>query len=120
MLKPPPANAALAFMPEGYSTQHGKLMGRQSATEGFLRAIIRHAGVDRHVAYALAPQAMAAFEPMVRALGGRAPVGVIAPENIAALAEIGTLLMPQPNIGGQAGLRALARAERACCSWSLA
>ena len=108
-----PANAALAFMPEGYSTQHGKLMGRQSATEGFLRAMIRHAGVDRHVAYALAPQAMASFEPMIRALGGRAPVSVIAPDNIAALGEIGTLLLPQPNIGPQAGLRALARAERA-------
>ena len=105
-------NAALAFMPEGYSTQHGRLMGRQSATEGFLRAMIRHAGVDRHVAYALAPQAMAAFEPMVRALGGRAPVSVIAPERIAALAEIGTLLLPQPNIGAHLGLRALARAER--------
>ena len=105
-------NAALAFMPEGYSTQHGKLMGRQSATEGFLRAMIRHAGVDRHIAYALAPQAMAAFEPMVRALGGRAPVSVIAPDNIAALGEIGTLLLPQPNLGTQAGLRALARAER--------
>ena len=100
-------------MPEGYSTQHGKLMGRQSATEGFLRAMIRHAGVDRHVAYALAPQAMAAFEPMVRALGGRAPVSVIAPDNIAALGEIGTVMLPQPNIAGQAGLRALARAERA-------
>lgn len=105
-------NAALAFMPEGYSTQHGKLMGRQSATEGFLRAMIRHAGVDRHVAYAMAPQAMAAFEPMARALGARGPVGVIAPHHIAEVAGLGAMLLPGPNIGALAGLRALARAER--------
>jgi glycosyltransferase involved in cell wall biosynthesis len=106
-------NAALAFMPEGYSTGHGKLMGRQSATEGFLRGMIHHGGVDRHIAYALAPQAMEAFEPMVRALGGRAPVSVIAPGHIAALGRIGTLLLPQPNLGEHVALRALARAERA-------
>jgi glycosyltransferase involved in cell wall biosynthesis len=99
-------------MPEGYSTQHGKLMGRQSATEGFLRAMIRHSGVERHVAYAMAPQAAPAFEPMARALGARGPVGVIATQNIAEVAQIGALLLPGPNIGAIVGLRALARAER--------
>ncbi len=106
------SNAALAFMPEGYSTQHGKLMGRHSATEGFLRAMIRHAGVDRHVAYALAPGAAPQFGPIAQGLGARAPTAVIQPQNIAACAALGTLMMPGPNIGGLASLRALAGAER--------
>ncbi len=105
------ANAALAFMPEGYSTKHGKLMGRHSATEGFLRAMIRHAGVDRHVAYALAPGAAPQFEPLARGLGARAPTSVIQPQNIAEVAGIGTLSLPGPNIGNLARLRALAGAE---------
>jgi alpha-maltose-1-phosphate synthase len=84
----PPANAALAFMPEGYSTQHGKLMGRHSATEGFLRAMIRHSGVDRHVAYALAPGAGAQFGPMAKSLGATRPAAVIAPQSIAQVAAL--------------------------------
>jgi len=99
-------------MPEGYSTNHGKLMGRHAATEGFLRAMIRHAGVDRHVAYALAPGAGPQFEPLARGLGARAPTAVIQPQNIAEVAALGTLSMPGPNIGNLARLRALARAER--------
>jgi len=106
-------NAALAFMPEGYSTQHGKLMGRHSATEGFLRAMIRHAGVDRHVAYALAPGAGPQFAPMAKALGATRPAAVIPPQAIAQVAPLGTLFMPGPNLGDLAGLRALARADRA-------
>ena len=105
-------NAALAFMPEGYSTQHGKLMGRHSATEGFLRAMIRHAGVDRHVAYALAPGAGAQFAPMAKALGATRPAVVIPPQSISQVAALGTLFMPGPNLGHLAGLRALARVDR--------
>ena len=108
----PAANAALAFMPEGYSTQHGKLMGRHSATEGFLRAMIRHAGVAEHVAYAMAPGAVAPFAAMAKALGANRPARAIPPQGIADVSPLGNLFLPGPNLGNLANLRALAGAER--------
>ena len=38
----PRANAIVVFSADNYNTTRERLMGRQSATEGFLRALVRH------------------------------------------------------------------------------
>jgi glycosyltransferase involved in cell wall biosynthesis len=106
-------NPVLVFAPEGYTTRQGKLMGRMAATEGLLRALIRHGRQDRLLAYLLHPSAMPHFAPMAAALGSTLPAETIPPARIGDVARHGPLLMPGPDIGRLAGLRALAGADSA-------
>ncbi|WP_160122769.1 glycosyltransferase family 4 protein [Rhodovarius lipocyclicus] len=107
-----PPNAALAFMPEGYTTRSGRLMGRQSATEGMLRALIRHGGLDALHAYTLAPGQEAGFAAIAGELGATQPCHAIPPGGFGAVARLGTLCLPGPDLGGLAAQRALARQDR--------
>ena len=42
-------NAALFFHPNGFDTTTGRLLGRHSAGESFLRGFVRHAEIDELV-----------------------------------------------------------------------
>lgn len=106
-------NPVLVFAPEGYTTRQGKLMGRMAATEGLLRALIRHGTQNRLLAYLLHPSATQHFAPMAAALGNRLPTETIQPARIGDVARHGPLLMPGPDIGRLAGLRAMAGADAA-------
>ena len=48
----PPTNAAIYYMPDGYEMSGKKLMGRQSAGNGFLAGFVRHSEVDAVWCYA--------------------------------------------------------------------
>ena len=58
-------NAAIAYHDGDYTTHQPLLVGRHSATSGFLRAFVRHAEVDRYYAYARSADQFAAFERQV-------------------------------------------------------
>ena len=52
MAGPSEPNAAFYFNPENYQTSGDGIVGRQSATGGFLRGFIKHGGTDRFFIYA--------------------------------------------------------------------
>src|SRR5687768_11332944 len=59
------SNAAIMIHPDAYDTQAPRLMGRQSAGEGFLRGLLRHADVDRFHLWNFARQPTAALERLI-------------------------------------------------------
>jgi len=47
-----PLSAAIFYAPDGYETGGKRLLGRQAAGEGFLKAVLRHSRCDRLFCYA--------------------------------------------------------------------
>ena len=45
------ANAVFAFVPANYDITGQQLVGRQSASEGFLRGFVRHSGAEAFWCY---------------------------------------------------------------------
>lgn len=101
---PAPA-AALLYAPDGYDTSRPRLMGRQAAGEGFLAALVRHAGFDRLVALTGSAADADAFRRHVAALGAAIPAETIPDERLDRLAETGCLLLPGPGLGAHAWRR---------------
>jgi len=106
---------ALLYAPDGFDTSRPRLMGRHAAGEGFLGALIRHAGLDRAVAFTAGAADAEAFRAQAAALGARA-AETIGPEEPHRLAEHGCLLLPGPGLGAEAWRRRRAGDARA---WSL-
>ena len=91
-------NPAILFDVDGYSLSGPRLMGRQSAGHGFLRAAVRaHAGQPIH---AVTPTRAAAetFGQVVRALDPKAQPRWIPSSRLDALAERGLFYRPDGNI----------------------
>jgi glycosyltransferase involved in cell wall biosynthesis len=98
------SNAAILIHPDAYDTTAPRLMGRQSAGEGFLRGFLRHAEVDRFHFWNISPQPVAAVERMVaRIEPPKRPVRWVAGR--PDLHEPGVLYMPGPSFGPEAWLR---------------
>ena len=97
-----PANAAFAFVQANYDTSGAWLMGRQSASESFLRAFIRHAGVDAFWCYVQSAEGCARFRDFV---GPGAETRCLLPMALPDVSEVGTLYRPGPDIGYFAWLR---------------
>src|SRR5688572_10082174 len=99
------ANAAIFYAAEGYSTAGPKLMGRHAAGEGFLRAWMRHAEVPALLCCARRKAAAAEFAAL-RAKAERVlPVRWFPPEDTKALADAGTLYLPDPHLSVHAWRR---------------
>lgn len=99
------ANLAIYYHPDGFDTNVPKLMGRQSAGEGFLRGWVRHAGVDRLYCQAPSKQAAQHFAQTARGLGWSGPVEWIAPLQAANICQPGAMFIPGPALSRDAWLR---------------
>jgi glycosyltransferase involved in cell wall biosynthesis len=98
------SNAALFFHPDGYDTTTGRLMGRHSAGESFLRGFLRHAEVDRFEMWNVGGQPTDKMQALVERIqppkrqvrwhGGR-----------ASLRDVGVLNLPVPGLDEEAWAR---------------
>jgi glycosyltransferase involved in cell wall biosynthesis len=98
------SNAAILMHPDGYDTRGRRLMGRQSAGEGFLKGLLRHADVDRFHLWNFTDLPTAALDRLVERIEPpRRPVRWIA--NRPDLKEPGVAFLPGPALGEEAWLR---------------
>lgn len=90
-------NAAIFFADDAYLTDRPKLMGRQSAGEGFLKGFVSHSGVAEFRCVTGNASAANSFAELCRGWGAsgrrisRTPLSAL-----AALSDIGTLYLPGP------------------------
>jgi glycosyltransferase involved in cell wall biosynthesis len=100
------SNAAIYLHPNGFDTSSGRLLGRHSAGESFLRGYLRHADVDRYHFWNVAGRPQAELEALVaRIQPPERPINWIAGANRPGLREAGVLNMPVPGVGGEAWSR---------------
>lgn len=97
--------AVIRAEPDGYDLARERLMGRQSAGNGFLRAAVQARG--SHPVLGLTPSHASArrIAELVKALDPAAPFEWVHPEALRRVAEIGTLYTPGPSLGLEARLR---------------
>jgi alpha-maltose-1-phosphate synthase len=91
---------AILFLPGGYQTNQSDLMGLRVANRSFLQGLIRHGGLNTLHGYA--PQQASvdtAFEQFARDLGATVPICTIEGHRLDQLAEVGGLLLLDPNLG---------------------
>ncbi|MDP3414899.1 glycosyltransferase, partial [Falsiroseomonas sp.] len=100
-----PATAALLYASDAYDTSRPRLMGRHAAGEGFLKALIQHAGFDRLVALVRTAEDEAAFRAQCAALGASMPLETVAETELHRLAETGCLMLPGPELAHHAWRR---------------
>jgi alpha-maltose-1-phosphate synthase len=93
------ANAAIYFVPEGYSTAGSKVLGRQAAGEGFLKSFLRHSEAPAFYCYAFTEHSAREFARLRDACGRKhVPVRWIGSGDIAALAQPGAIYLPGPSL----------------------
>ena len=100
-----PAQAVITYVGQNYDIS-GSLVGRQSASEGFLRAYVKHGGADPFVCFTTAPPEIDAFKKFVatHAPAGTRAEGLLATD-MMKVAQLGTLYRPGPDLGYFAWLR---------------
>jgi hypothetical protein len=98
-------NAAIYYVPEGYTTAGERIMGIQAASEGMFHGYIRHAGVERLYAFAEHPASGAAFAQAVAAIDPRLATEWIPTAEVGRLVPIGTLMLPGPGLSAYAWMR---------------
>ncbi|MEX1109839.1 MAG: hypothetical protein WEC00_13070, partial [Dongiaceae bacterium] len=100
------ANAIFVFSSDNYNTTRERLMGRQAATEGFLRGFVRHGGVDEYWCYALRRDDLETFRKRVTEFAGKQqPCAAVPALDFGTWPKVGMLYRPGPNIGYFAWLR---------------
>ncbi|MEX0809989.1 MAG: glycosyltransferase family 4 protein [Dongiaceae bacterium] len=100
------ANAIFVFSSDNYNTTRERLMGRQAATEGFLRGFVRHGGVDEYWCYSLRREDLDTFRKRIAEFAGKQrPCSAVPPLDFSAWSKVGMLYRPGPNIGHFAWLR---------------
>jgi glycosyltransferase involved in cell wall biosynthesis len=98
-------NAAILFEPDGYVLDGPKLMGRQSAGNGFLRgAVAAHAGEPIY-AYTSNDTSAQTFHGLVRSIDPNARPEWIPGDRLDVLRSRGVLYRPDQILGGLARLR---------------
>jgi alpha-maltose-1-phosphate synthase len=108
----PLPSPAILFLPAGYQTSQADLMGLRVANRSFLQGLIRHGGLNTLNGYV--PQqgiCTAAFEQLARDLGADVPVRMIEGHRLDQLAEIGGLVVPDPNLAAFARHRSFIGAQ---------
>ncbi len=81
-------------------------MGRQSAGEGFLRGVLAHADVDRVCLWNVFDTPPGELAPLLQRLGPPTrPVEWIGPADRAAIADVGAVSFPTPEIAREAWAR---------------
>jgi alpha-maltose-1-phosphate synthase len=99
------SDAAILFEPEGYVTRGARLMGRQSAGAGFLRAAVAGRNGQRVWGYTPKRRSAEIFQHLVRELDPAAEPCWIPAHRLDLIEEIGTLYLPMPELSGPARLR---------------
>ncbi len=99
------ANAAILFEADGYLLDGEKLMGRQSAGNGFLRAAI--AGRNQQTLHAYTPYEKSAriFNKVVKTQDNQAQTAWIPSDRLDLLTQVGALYLAGPGLGSYAKLR---------------
>lgn len=99
-------NAALFFLPEAYSADGPKLMGRNAAGESFLRAFLTYSQSSEFWIH-IQDQAHAhEFARKARRAGRQEPIQAVDANSLGALSQIGASYFPGPDIGTLAWQRA--------------
>ena len=106
---------AIVFEPDGYRTDGQRLMGRQAAGNGFLRAAVAASGGQTLFGYTPTHKSATAFASTVAEIDAKARTEWLPPGRDDALARIGHLYLPGPNLGEFARQRLRA----APFAWSL-
>jgi glycosyltransferase involved in cell wall biosynthesis len=101
-------NAAIFMHPDGFDTTTGRILGRHSAGESFLRGFLRHAEVERFYFWNAGATTIANLQALVtRIQPTEKPRTWITTNNRPGLAEPGVLHLPGPNLGDEAWARRL-------------
>jgi starch synthase len=98
-------NAAILFEPDGYLTTGPKLMGRQAAGDGFLRAAVKHHGGEALVAYTPRRRSAEAFRTRVAELDPAAQIRWVSGQRLQHLEDSGVLYRPDHALGISARAR---------------
>lgn len=103
-----PANAAIFFESYAFHTRGKKLMGAQSASEGFLRAFARYSGVETFYCLTQSKDESVRFQKLVHNWAPAVrPVEWIRFDNLPGLERPGCLYHPQPALAERAWQRRL-------------
>ena len=97
--------AAMYFVPAGFETGGEKLMGRQVANAGLLKAIARSAGDEPIPCYVGEPAHGEAFDRLMRQAAPTATTTTILRHQLARLQEPGCVFVPDPGLRDVARLR---------------
>src|SRR5919202_507348 len=104
--------AAILYQPEGFDTGGQRLMGRQAAGEGFLKALARHGSAESLYCCTQEKTAFEDFAQRVRPwLSDSRQIRWLPAGNPLALAEAGTLYRPDPLINELAWQRRFANQQ---------
>jgi alpha-maltose-1-phosphate synthase len=98
----PFANAAIDYYPAAFSTGGERLMGREAAGEGFLRAFLRHAEVAQFYCFTGQQADLDEFVAAARSLRPGRAVRWLPRAEPAGLAAAGCLFRPDPILSGRA------------------
>lgn len=98
-------DAAIVFEPDGYEIAARNIMGRQAAGNGFLRAAVNAAQGRPLLAYTAHRKSAEAFGKIVRQLDAEVNAQWIPADRLSALAKIGTLYIPGPELTVHARIR---------------
>jgi alpha-maltose-1-phosphate synthase len=98
-------DAAIFFEPDGYLIDKPKLMGRQSAGNGFLRAAVQACQGRTLHAYATSAKAAQVFTQQVNAQDTTVQTRWIPKYRTDLLKQVGALYLPGPGVGDEARLR---------------
>lgn len=96
---------ALRFEPDGFSIPESRVMGRHSAGVSFLRAFVRAAGAREIVGVGASAASGSFFRDNVRALSPQARARWASLADQQALADIGAMHLPDPQLARHAMLR---------------
>jgi len=111
-----PLNAALRFEPDGYDMRGPRLMGRQSAGFGFLRAAVKAHGGREIVGYGPKEATAAAFAELVSTIDPAARTAWIRSDHLDRFNAIGVCHRPDHSIVREARLRLRVGPARHCLS----
>jgi starch synthase len=102
----PTSDAVIRFEPDGFDLNGPRLMGRQSAGHGFLRAAVEGRGEGPVYGYTAHPQSAAMFKRMVRTFDAAADPTWIPGEKMAEIGpRRGVLYLADPTLPHHARLR---------------
>jgi alpha-maltose-1-phosphate synthase len=96
---------ALRFEPEAFQMLGSRIMGRQSAGEGLLRAMVQHSGSHPLVGFGPRPASGQAFHASVKDLDKTRTVKWISSDDLPGLSNVGAIHLPDPSLAEHADLR---------------
>ena len=97
---------AIFFEPDGYVLPNDKVMGRQAAGDGFLRAAIDAANSENGIyAYTASKSSADTFKEITGKHSAQLPARWCQPDDYSQISRCGGIYFPGPNIGSLAQFR---------------